>query len=226
MSIGSFAIVTVLGRTGDGDHDLTRYRGLAHASPSLALASPCCCWPRPACRSPPACGPSCRSSWPRCRRQLGAAGGDRHGDRGHRRLLLSAGGGADVRVDPVRSARQRHRRFSAGPVCVRCFALPSAGPDVTAATVTTLNTELLLADDAPAPTGEETPTVIPIPALTSVAIGICVAFTVVFGVIPSAAVGLRQPRHAPLPGPLARRVRHRPRRQGRVHHAHRGHERR
>jgi NADH-quinone oxidoreductase subunit N len=38
MTIGSFAIVTVLGREGDRDHDLERYRGLAGRQPVLALA--------------------------------------------------------------------------------------------------------------------------------------------------------------------------------------------
>ena len=38
MVIGSFAVVTVLGRLGDGDHDLARYRGLAGRQPLLALA--------------------------------------------------------------------------------------------------------------------------------------------------------------------------------------------
>jgi NADH-quinone oxidoreductase subunit N len=38
MVIGSFAVVTVLGREGDGDHDLSRYRGLAGRQPVLALA--------------------------------------------------------------------------------------------------------------------------------------------------------------------------------------------
>ena len=38
MTIGSFAIVTVLGREGDADHDLSRYRGLAGRQPVLALA--------------------------------------------------------------------------------------------------------------------------------------------------------------------------------------------
>ena len=38
MVIGSFAIVTVLGRDGDADHDLSRYRGLAGRQPVLALA--------------------------------------------------------------------------------------------------------------------------------------------------------------------------------------------
>ena len=38
MTVGSFAIVTVLGRDGDADHDLARYRGLAGRQPVLALA--------------------------------------------------------------------------------------------------------------------------------------------------------------------------------------------
>ncbi len=38
MTVGSFAIVTVLGGEGDGDHDLARYRGLARRQPALALA--------------------------------------------------------------------------------------------------------------------------------------------------------------------------------------------
>ncbi len=38
MVIGSFAVVTLLGRDGDADHDLSRYRGLAGRQPVLALA--------------------------------------------------------------------------------------------------------------------------------------------------------------------------------------------
>ena len=38
MTVGSFAVVTVLGREGDRDHDLARYRGLAGRQPVLALA--------------------------------------------------------------------------------------------------------------------------------------------------------------------------------------------
>jgi formate hydrogenlyase subunit 3/multisubunit Na+/H+ antiporter MnhD subunit len=38
MVIGSFAIVTLLGGGGDTDHDLSRYRGLAGRQPVLALA--------------------------------------------------------------------------------------------------------------------------------------------------------------------------------------------
>jgi NADH-quinone oxidoreductase subunit N len=38
MVIGSFAVVTLVGRTGDVDHDITAYRGLARRQPVLALA--------------------------------------------------------------------------------------------------------------------------------------------------------------------------------------------
>jgi NADH-quinone oxidoreductase subunit N len=37
MVIGSFAVVTVIGRHGDRDHDIAAYRGLAHRQPLLAL---------------------------------------------------------------------------------------------------------------------------------------------------------------------------------------------
>ncbi len=38
MVIGSFAVVTVLGRRGDAAHDIASYRGLAHRQPLLALS--------------------------------------------------------------------------------------------------------------------------------------------------------------------------------------------
>jgi NADH-quinone oxidoreductase subunit N len=38
MVIGSFAVITVLGRRGDADHDIASYRGLARRQPALALA--------------------------------------------------------------------------------------------------------------------------------------------------------------------------------------------
>jgi hypothetical protein len=50
--------------------------------------------------------------------------------------------------------------------------------------VTTLNAELLLADEPAASSGEETPSVVPVPVLTWVAIGICLAATVAFGIVP------------------------------------------
>jgi len=38
MVIGSFAVVTILGRSGDAAHDIASYRGLARRQPALALA--------------------------------------------------------------------------------------------------------------------------------------------------------------------------------------------
>ena len=38
MVLGSFAVVTVVGRRGDTDHDLSAYRGLAARRPALAMA--------------------------------------------------------------------------------------------------------------------------------------------------------------------------------------------
>ncbi len=37
MIAGTFAVISVVGRTGDGRHQLSDYRGLAHANPVLAL---------------------------------------------------------------------------------------------------------------------------------------------------------------------------------------------
>jgi NADH-quinone oxidoreductase subunit N len=38
MSIGTFAVITVVGRQGDGDHSIEAYRGLAKREPILAAA--------------------------------------------------------------------------------------------------------------------------------------------------------------------------------------------
>jgi hypothetical protein len=59
-----------------------------------------------------------------------------------------------------------------------------ASPEAVSSTVSVLNSEILLTDEAPAATGEETPSVVPVPPLTGLAIGICLGVTVVFGVWP------------------------------------------
>ena len=60
-----------------------------------------------------------------------------------------------------------------------------ASPDGVSGTITTLNAELLMTDAAVPSTGEETPSVVRVPFLTSVAIGICVTVTVLFGIVPA-----------------------------------------
>ena len=59
-----------------------------------------------------------------------------------------------------------------------------ASPEAVSENVSAMNAQLLLSGEAPAATGEETPSVVPVPALTAVAIGLCVAVTVVFGIWP------------------------------------------
>jgi NADH-quinone oxidoreductase subunit N len=63
--------------------------------------------------------------------------------------------------------------------------IPWASPDGVSATVTTLNAELLLTGDAPAPSGEQTPSTVRVPFLTWLAIGVCVVATVLFGIVPA-----------------------------------------
>ena len=58
MVVGTFGVVTVVGRPGDGRHSSTDYRGLSHRTRCSRSPSPCSCWPRPACRSPRASSPS------------------------------------------------------------------------------------------------------------------------------------------------------------------------
>ena len=59
-----------------------------------------------------------------------------------------------------------------------------ASPDGVTMTENKLNRDLLMTDEPAAHFGEETPSVVPVPVLTSVAIGLCVGVTVVFGVWP------------------------------------------
>ena len=97
MTVGSFAIVTVLGREGDADHDLSRYRGLAGRQPVLALAFAVLLLAQ-------AGAPFTTGLWAKLQVVFaavgggrGAAGRHRHGDRRDRGLLLPAGGRAHVR---------------------------------------------------------------------------------------------------------------------------------
>ncbi len=184
MTIGSFAIVTVLGRQGDEDHDLTRYRGLAQRQPLLALSFAILLLAQ-------AGVPFTTGLWAKLQVVLAtvSAGAVPLAVIAMVTAAIAAffylrvavlmyvstppGEGGNVIADSLPA-----RAEAAGQ------QMPWVGPDGAAATVTTLNTELLLAEDPPAPTGEETPTVVPIPVLTSVAIGLCLAFTVVFGIVP------------------------------------------
>jgi NADH-quinone oxidoreductase subunit N len=190
MTIGTFAIVSVLGRTGDEDHDLTRYRGLAQRQPLLALSLAILLLAQ-------AGVPFTTGLWAKLQVVLATI------SVGAVPLAVIAMVTAAIaaffylRVAVLMYVSTAPGETGDAIANVIADSLParpdgvgaaqpvaSVGPDGAAATVTTLNTELLLADDPPATTGETTPTVVPIPALTSVAIGFCLAFTVVFGIVP------------------------------------------
>jgi NADH:ubiquinone oxidoreductase subunit 2 (subunit N) len=88
--------------------------------------------------------------------------------------------------EPAEGAAEGAAGFVAPPARTDAGAqIPWASPDGVSATVTTLNAELLLAGEAPAASGEETPSTVRVPFLSSVAIGVCVAATVIFGIVPA-----------------------------------------
>jgi NADH-quinone oxidoreductase subunit N len=183
MTIGSFAIVALLGRLGDGDHDLTRYRGLAGRQPILALAFAVLLLGQ-------AGAPFTTGLWAKLQ-VVGAA--------------ISAGSvplGVIAMVTAViaayfylRLAVLMYAGVATGdgtePAAVpsgRVDAPAWASADAVSGAVSTMNAELLLADEPAAPFGEETPSVVPVPALSALAIGLCVGVTVVFGVWPQPIV--------------------------------------
>jgi NADH:ubiquinone oxidoreductase subunit 2 (subunit N) len=61
-------------------------------------------------------------------------------------------------------------------------------PEAVSGTVTALNREILLTAEPAAPFGEEEPSVVPVPAMSGVAIALSVAVSVVFGVWPGPLV--------------------------------------
>jgi NADH-quinone oxidoreductase subunit N len=180
MTIGSFAVVTVLGREGDGDHDLTRYRGLARRQPVLALSFAVLLLAQ-------AGVPFTTGLWAKLQVVL---------------ATISAGAVPLAVIAMVTAAiaaffylRVAVLMYAPGvddseqPPAARTAPAESASswasPGAVSGTISTLNAEILLADEAPAATSEETPSVVPVPALTAVGIGLCLAVTVVFGVWPA-----------------------------------------
>jgi NADH-quinone oxidoreductase subunit N len=187
MTIGSFAVVTVLGRKGDGDHDLTRYRGLAQRQPLLALSFTILLLAQ-------AGVPFTTGLWAKLQVVLATVSAGAVPLAVIAMVTAAIAGFFYLRVAVLMYATGApdegggSARASAGvtsaPRPVGGDPIGWATPEGVGATISTLNDELLLATDAPAPTGEETPSVVKIPALTSLAIGACLAVTVVFGIAP------------------------------------------
>jgi NADH-quinone oxidoreductase subunit N len=183
MTIGSFAIVTVLGRKGDGDHDLTRYRGLARRQPLLALSFAILLLAQ-------AGAPFTTGLWAKLQVVLAtvSAGAVPLGVIAMVTAVIAAFFYLRVAVLMYASNEPAEggEGFVAPPARTDAGTqIPWASPEGVSGTVTTLNAELLLAGEAPAASGEETPSTVPVPFLTWVAISVCVAATVFFGIVPA-----------------------------------------
>jgi NADH-quinone oxidoreductase subunit N len=195
MVIGSFAVVTLLGRDGDADHDLSRYRGLAGRQPVLALALAVLLLAQ-------AGAPFTTGLWAKVQVVFAAV------DAGEVPLgviamvsaavaayfylrvavLMYAGGGlgepeggsggsAELGADDPTVGGGTIQPAPTGPA-----SPPWATPGAAAGAVTTLNEQILLADeDQPQ---DASPERVPVPALSALAIGMCTGVTVLFGVWP------------------------------------------
>ena len=188
MTIGSFAIVTVLGRTGDGDHDLTRYRGLARRQPLLGLSFAILLLAQ-------AGAPFTTGLWAKLQVVLAAVSGGAVPLGVIAMVTAVIAAFFYLRVAVLMYASQEPgeggNELVAPPAGTDAGAqIPWASPAGVSATVTTLNAQLLLAGDAPAATGEETPSTVRVPFLTALAIGVCVAATVLFGIVPAPLLDL------------------------------------
>ena len=212
MTVGSFAIVTVLGREGDADHDLSRYRGLAARQPVLALALAVLLLAQ-------AGAPFTTGLWAKLQVVFAAvsAGEVPLGVIAmvtaviaayfylRVAVLMYAGGGQGE----VESGTGGSAALGAGDDMTGGGTITAAGaasatgaglawatPASAATSVTTINQQILLdgkvaggaqADDVPddEPREEDAiPERVPVPALSGLAIALCTGVTVLFGVWP------------------------------------------
>ena len=215
MTIGSFAVVTLLGRAGDGDHDLSRYRGLAGRQPLLALAFAILLLAQ-------AGAPFTTGLWAKVQVVFAAI------DAGYVPLgaiamvtavvagyfylrvavLMYAGGGLGETEGPATggSAELAYDESMVGGGTITATAPPEipddgvavpvaehagggglewATPASAAGSATTLNEQILLADEHTG-AAEDVADLEPVdvPVLPAIAIGVCTGVTVLFGVWP------------------------------------------
>jgi NADH:ubiquinone oxidoreductase subunit 2 (subunit N) len=214
MTIGSFAIVTVLGREGDVDHDLDRYRGLAGRQPVLALTFAVLLLAQ-------AGAPFTTGLWAKVQVvfatieagyvPLGAiamvsavvaayfylrvavlmyAAGGLGEPEG-----AAAGGSAELAYDEsmagggiitATAPPEIPDEGVAVPVAERpaTGGLVWATPASAAGAVTTLNEQILLSEEGKDEGDDAVPERVPVPPLSALAIGLCTGVTVLFGVWP------------------------------------------
>ena len=198
MVVGSFAVVTVLGRDGDTRHDLSDYRGLAGRQPVLALAFAVLLLAQ-------AGAPFTTGLWAKVQVVFAAI------EAGEVPLgviamvsaaiaayfylrvavLMYAGGGmGEPEGGTGGSAELGTGDPTAGGGTIEPPAAPAAAPawatpGAAAGAVTTLNEQILLADESqPDGDDEAPPARVPVPALSALAIFLCTGVTVLFGVWP------------------------------------------
>jgi NADH-quinone oxidoreductase subunit N len=203
MTVGSFAVVTVLGREGDADHDLSRYRGLAGRQPVLALAFAVLLLAQ-------AGAPFTTGLWAKVE-VVFAADAAGYVPLGVIALvtavvaayfylrvavLMYAGGGlgeveggtsGSAEASALPAPGEPAGEPAAGGTGGRELALDSAlervAPESVSVAVTTLNEQILMEDEQEEP-AEALPEVVRVPALSGIAIWVCVGVTVLFGVWP------------------------------------------
>jgi NADH-quinone oxidoreductase subunit N len=185
MTIGSFAVVTVLGRSGDGDHDLNRYRGLAGRQPVLALSFTVLLLAQ-------AGAPFTTGLWAKVQVVFAVV---QVGDVPlgviamvtavvaayfylRVAVLMYAGGGLG---EPEAIAGSG--AGEALPVASGTMTTSWGSPEATSTAVSTINEHILLADEAPE-SEDELPGAVPVPVLTGLAIALCTGVTVLFGFWP------------------------------------------
>jgi NADH-quinone oxidoreductase subunit N len=191
LTIGSFAVITVMARSGDSGHQISDYRGLARRQPVLAL-----------CFAVLLLGQAGVPFTTGFLAKFGVVGAAVvvHSYALATVAMVSA---AIAAFFYLRVAVLMYGSDESGEPAdaeVGAVAAPAgaaagmpaawASPAGVAGTVTTLNAELLLAGEAAAVTGEEAPSVVPVPFLTTVAIGTCVVVTVLFGIVPAPLLDL------------------------------------
>jgi NADH-quinone oxidoreductase subunit N len=203
MTVGSFAVVTVLGREGDADHDLSRYRGLAGRQPVLALAFAVLLLAQ-------AGAPFTTGLWAKVE-VVFAVDASGYVPLGVIALvtaavaayfylrvavLMYAGGGlgeveggtsGSAEASALPATGEPAGEPAAGGTSGRELALDSAlervAPESVSVAVTTLNEQILMEDEQEEP-AEALPEVVRVPALSGIAIWVCVGVTVLFGVWP------------------------------------------
>jgi NADH-quinone oxidoreductase subunit N len=190
MTVGSFAVVTVLGREGDADHDLSRYRGLAGRQPVLALAFAVLLLAQ-------AGAPFTTGLWAKVE-VVFAADAAGYVPLGAIALvtavvaayfylrvavlMYAAGGLGEVEGGTSGSAEPGAVRVGGHPLALDT-AMERVAPQDVSVAVTTLNEQILLEDEQ-TETAPEPPAAVTVPALSGIAIWVCVGVTVLFGVWP------------------------------------------